>query len=124
MKRFLALALPGLFLACQPSNSDEEAASPAWSTDFFDDFDQFNPENWQDQRIWVNNEQQCYVPDGNYGTREVSDGTLKLRVVKVDSLAPCDNLDKFGKQHPPTQYLAGRICSKKSARIHQGKMDS
>ena len=121
MKRFLALALPGLFLACQPSNSSEEAASPTWSTDFFDDFDQFNPENWQDQRIWVNNEQQCYVPDGNHGTREVSDGTLKLRVVKVDSLAPCDNLDKFGKQHPPTQYLAGRICSKNRQEFIKGK---
>ena len=35
-----------------------------WKVDFFDDFDTFNEENWQDQRIWVNNEDHCYVPDG------------------------------------------------------------
>ena len=26
----------------------------------FDDFNSFESENWQDQRIWVNNEKQCY----------------------------------------------------------------
>ena len=82
-----------------------------WEVDFFDDFDSFNTENWQDQRIWVNNETHCYVPDNQYNTREVSDGTLKLRVVNVGEMLPCDNFDKHGKQHPETQYVAGRICS-------------
>ena len=50
-----------------------------WKVDFFDDFETFNYNNWQDQRIWVNNEKQCYVPDNQYNTREVSDGTLKIR---------------------------------------------
>ncbi len=26
-----------------------------WKTDFFDDFDTFDPDNWQDQILWVNN---------------------------------------------------------------------
>ncbi len=60
----------------------------------------------------MNNELQCYVPDGEYNTREVSDGTLKLRVVNVGEELPCDNMDKFGEQHPPTEYVAGRIASK------------
>src|SRR5210317_2158677 len=67
-----------------------------WATDFFDDFDTFNADNWQDQRIWVNNEKQCYVPDGKFGTREVSNGTLKLKVINVGQLQSCDNLDKHG----------------------------
>ena len=54
-----------------------------WNIDFFDDFDSFNPDNWQDQRIWVNNEKQCYVPDNQYGTREVSEGTLKIKVINI-----------------------------------------
>ena len=66
------------------SSEDEQAAETAqWTVDFFDDFESFNTDNWQDQRIWVNNENHCYVPDGEYGTREVSDGTLKLKVVKI-----------------------------------------
>ena len=36
--------------------------SELWKVDFIDDFESFNSDNWQDQRIWVNNEQQCYVP--------------------------------------------------------------
>ena len=52
-----------------------------WVVDFFDDFDSFNNDNWQDQRLWVNNEKQCYVPDNQYGTRVVSDGTLKIKVI-------------------------------------------
>ena len=56
-------------------------SSPIWQVDFFDDFESFNEENWQDQILWVNNEDQCYVRDNLYNTREVSGGTLKLRVV-------------------------------------------
>ena len=92
-----------------------------WKVDFIDDFDTFNLENWQDQRIWVNNESQCYVPDGEYNTREVSEGTLKIKVVNIEEKINCDNLDKFGKQHPETQYVAGRIASKNRKEFIKGK---
>ena len=92
-----------------------------WAVDFIDDFDTFNLENWQDQRIWVNNEKQCYVPNGDYNTREVSDGTLKIRVVNLGDEIECDNLDKFGKQHPQTPYVAGRIASKNRKEFIKGK---
>lgn len=83
-----------------------------WKTVFFDDFDRFNDEYWQDQILWVNNEDQCYVRDGAHNTREVSDGTLKLRVVDLAKKVACDNVDKHGKKHPDTQYVAGRLASK------------
>ena len=83
-----------------------------WEIDFLDNFDTFNSDNWQDQRIWVNNETHCYVPNNEFGTREVSNGTLKLKVVNIGEIQSCDNYDKFGKQHPETQYVAGRIASK------------
>ena len=51
-----------------------------WKVDFFDDFDTFDHNNWQDQRIWVNNEKQCYVPDNQYNTREVSDGLSLIHI--------------------------------------------
>jgi len=92
-----------------------------WEVDFIDDFDTFNLENWQDQRIWVNNEKQCYVPNGDYNTREVSEGTLKIRVVNLGDEIECDNLDKFGKQHPQTPYVAGRIASKNRKEFIKGK---
>lgn len=100
--------------------TDTNSASQ-WETDFYDDFKTFNVENWQDQRIWVNNENQCYVPDGKYGTREVSDGTLKLKVVNTGEPFECDNMDKHGNQHPKTQYAAGRICSKNRKEFVKGK---
>ena len=83
-----------------------------WKVDFFDDFDTFDHNNWQDQRIWVNNEKQCYVPDNQYNTREVSDGTLKIRLINIEDDIVCDNMDKHGNQHPVTPYVAGRIASK------------
>ena len=92
-----------------------------WKVDFIDDFYTFNLENWQDQRIWVNNESQCYVPDGEYNTREVSEGTLKIKVVNIEEKINCDNLDKFGKQHPETQYVASRIASKNRKEFIKGK---
>jgi hypothetical protein len=79
-----------------------EEQSGSWKTDFFDDFDSFNADNWQDQMIWVNNEFQCYVPDNQYGTREVGDGSIKLKVINIGDKVNCDNLDKQGKQHPDT----------------------
>jgi beta-glucanase (GH16 family) len=99
----------------------ETAAAPRWETDFFDDFERFDPGNWQDQLLWVNNEQQCYVRDGLHQTREVSDGTLKLRVVDLGKPVACDNLDKGGKVHPPTQYVAGRLASKNRREFVKGR---
>jgi hypothetical protein len=93
-------------------SNEDSAEDSEWAVDFFDDFDTFNPENWQDQRIWVNDEKQCYVPDNEYGTREVSDGTLKVKVINIGEKIECDNMDKHGNQHPDTEYVAGRIASK------------
>ena len=124
---FLLTLLALLALSCgntkKASNNEADEAKTAseWTVDFLDDFDNFNPDNWQDQRIWVNNENHCYVPDGEYGTREVSDGTLKIKVVNAGEVKPCDNFDKHGKQHPPTQYVAGRICSKNRKEFIKGR---
>lgn len=92
-----------------------------WVVDFCDDFDSFNNDNWQDQRLWVNNEKQCYVPDNQYGTREVSDGTLKIKVINIGKNIECDNMDKHGKQHPATSYVAGRIATKNRKEFIKGK---
>jgi beta-glucanase (GH16 family) len=108
-----------------PASAAEATASAdargSWEVDFRDDFDTFDPTNWQDQILWVNQEDQCYVRDGEGGTREVSDGTLKLRVVDLGEPRPCDNVDKDGQQHPPTQYIAGRIASKNRREFVQGR---
>lgn len=96
-------------------------SSDEWEVDFFDDFHSFDSNNWQDQRIWVNNETHCYVPDNEFNTREVSNGTLKLRVVNIEEKRPCDNHDKQGKIHPNTKYVAGRIASKNRQEFIKGK---
>lgn len=111
-----------LLWACsEPVIKEQPPVAPIWKTDFFDDFDTFNVDNWQDQMIWVNNEHQCYLPNNQFNTREISDGTLKLRVVDLGEKRACDNLDKFGKQHPDTQYVAGRIASKNRKEFVKGK---
>lgn len=97
------------------------ADTPGWHVDFFDDFDTFDHANWQDQMLWVNDEYQCYVPDNQHKTREVSEGTLKLRVVDLGTERPCSNLDKTGKRHPDTSYVAGRIASKNRKEFIKGK---
>ena len=89
----------------ESSRSKSTEKAEGWDVDFFDDFDRFEPQNWQDQILWVNDEDQCYVREGLHGTREVSDGTLKLRVVDLGEPIECDNLNKFGDQHPPTRYV-------------------
>jgi beta-glucanase (GH16 family) len=107
-----------------PALADDSSAAGAgecWQVDFRDDFDTFDPGNWQDQLLWVNDEAQCYVRDGLHGSREVSDGTLKLRVVNVGEELPCDNLDKEGNQHPATRYVAGRIASKNLKEFVKGR---
>ena len=95
--------------------------SNVWEVDFLDNFDTFNPENWQDQRIWVNNEKQSYVPDNEFGTREVSNGTLKLKVVNIGEKRSSENFDKHGNQQPDTEYVAGRIASKNRKEFIKGK---
>ncbi len=114
----LAISLGG----CAHSQGQQYSqVEDGWQVTFFDDFDTFNPDNWQDQILWVNNEDQCYLRDGKHGTREVSNGTLKLRVVDLGEKQPCDNVDKFGKVHPDTQYVAGRIASKNRKEFIKGK---
>lgn len=115
MKRLSSVFIVALFM-CGCSSG------PAvWQTDFLDDFDSFNAENWQDQMLWVNAEDQCYVPENRFGTRQVSDGTLKLRVVDLGEKHPCDNVDKSGQKHPDTRYVAGRIASKNRKEFIKGK---
>ena len=119
---FMIIAMS--IVSCKPKEKKEDSktvAAEIWEVDFLDDFDTFNPDNWQDQRIWVNNEKQSYVPDGEFGTREVSNGSLKIKVVKIDEKRSSDNLDKFGKQQPDTEYVAGRIASKNRKEFVKGK---
>ena len=121
----------GILLATQLATASDEplpvpqaAASPPaaeWRTVCLDDFDTFNEDNWQDQLLWVNNEDQCYLPGGAHGTREVSDGTLKLRVVDLGEPRPCDNLSKTGEKHPDTRYVSGRITTKNRKEFSQGR---
>jgi beta-glucanase (GH16 family) len=119
----LIIAMALLLPACSGVSGDgaEKPLAAGWQTDFFDDFDTFDTNNWQDQRIWVNNEYQCYVPDNEFGTREVSDGSIKLKVVNIGQERPCDNFDKHGKQHPDTRYVAGRIASKNRQEFIKGR---
>jgi beta-glucanase (GH16 family) len=105
-------------IACSDGQPDVAAE---WQVDFLDDFDEFDPENWQDQLLWVNNEDQCYVPHGQYNTREVSGGTLKLRVVSLDEERPCAILNKHGESHPDTRYVAGRVASKNRKEFVKGR---
>ena len=113
------LLLP-LLTACGGGDTEAPAAA-SWQVDFFDDFDSFNEDNWQDQILWVNSEDQCYLRDGELNTREVSDGTLKLRVINVGEPRPCDNLSKSGEQHPDTPYVAGRVASKNLQEFSRGR---
>ena len=128
MKKKIILAsivfiLGYVFINFNLNNSVDKVSdsNEGWIVDFIDDFESYNTDNWQDQRIWVNNEKQCYVPNGEHNTREVSQGTLKIRVVNLNEKVECDNLDKFGKQHPKTQYVAGRIASKNRKEFVKGK---
>ena len=82
-----------LLSACSPTLTNEDKSNKqdvasGWQIDFFDDFDSFNSDNWQDQILWVNNEDHCYVRDNQFNTREVSNGTLKLRVVDTGVKRP------------------------------------
>lgn len=52
---------------------------------------------------------------------EKYNGTLKIKVINIENKIVCDNLDKFGKQHPDTEYVAGRIASKNRKEFIKGK---
>lgn len=123
MKLVIFILVMALLLSACSNNSNEVNAPVAkgWKTVFFDDFDTFNTDNWRDQILWVNDEDQCYVKDGQYNTREVSDGTLKLRVVDLGEKQSCDNFDKVGKQHFDTQYVSARISSKNRQEFVKGR---
>lgn len=126
MKKLWFLAALAMLGACSDSSkesapADAQQRNADWTVDFFDDFDSFNPENWQDQILWVNDEDHCYVRDNELNTREASNGTLKLRVVDLGVERPCDNLNKMGEQHPDTQYIAGRIASKNRKEFIKGR---
>ena len=111
-------------LSCKAKEKDFTSnitTSEEWEIDFLDEFETFNIDNWQDQLLWVNNEKQCYVPDNLYGTREVSDGTIKLKVINIGDEIVCHNMDKHGKKHPNTKYVAGRITSKNRKEFIKGK---
>jgi beta-glucanase (GH16 family) len=112
-----------LLLSPQADADGNSAAGKTerWHVDFHDDFESFNADNWQDQMLWVNSEDQCYVPGNQHNTREVSEGTLKIRVVDVGEERPCENVDKTGKKHPDTRYVAGRIASKNRQEFVKGK---
>lgn len=122
------MVLAGLALLCscsinieQEQSSNPKDPSKSWIVDFVDNFDYFDKGNWQDQMLWVNSEHQCYVPDNQYNTRQVSEGTLKLRVVDLGEPIECDNMSKHGEKHPPTQYVAGRIASKNKKEFTKGR---
>ena len=121
----LVIAFLSVIISCTNSNKKKDQlaslATDVWEIDFLDNFDTFDADNWQDQRIWVNNEKQCYVPDNEFGTREVSDGSLKIKVINVGEKINCDNLDKHGVQQADTEYVAGRIASKNRKEFVKGK---
>jgi beta-glucanase (GH16 family) len=128
MKNILAIITLAAFVSgCsktaleEPVQQGQGTIVSGWQVDFLDEFDSFNPKNWQDQMIWVNNEDQCYVPDNQFNTREVSNGTLKIRVIDLGEKRPCDNLNKQGQPHHDTQYVAGRIASKNLKEFVKGK---
>lgn len=121
MNKLIVFALAVLFLSACTSTTNSDKSSVTWKVDFFDDFDTFNSDNWQDQVLWVNNEDQCYVRDNEFGTREVSNGTLKIKVVNIGKKRPCDNVDKHGKQHHDVEYVAGRIASKNRKEFVKGR---
>ena len=123
MKNHVYIAALSLFILTGAAAHDDpnDGGEPEWRVDFREDFDSFNEANWQDQLLWVKEEDQCYVRDGQHGTREVSDGTLKLRVVDLGREVSCDNLDKEGKRHPDTRYVAGRIASKNRQEFTGGR---
>ena len=121
MKSIVTIIASVIMVSAWANGVLRQEEAEGWKTIFFDDFDTFDTDNWRDQILWVNDEDQCYVPDGKHNTREVSGGTLKLRVIDLGEKQPCDNLDKAGKKHHDTQYVAGRISSKNRKEFSKGR---
>lgn len=121
MKYIAAIIASVILVSAWANDAPKQEGSDGWKTVFLDEFDTFDTDNWRDQILWVNDEDQCYVRDGKYNTREVSNGTLKLRVIDLGEKQPCDNLDKAGKKHHDTQYVAGRISSKNRKEFVKGR---
>ena len=121
MKFIVAIIASVIFVSMSFDVDSKQEDSGGWKTVFLDEFDTFDTDNWRDQILWVNDEDQCYVRYGKYNTREVSDGTLKLRVIDLGEKQPCDNLNKVGKKHHDTQYVAGRISSKNRKEFAKGR---
>ena len=68
----LTMLFPAL-AACDPdgdiSADLSETATPVvaeWRVEIHGDFDTLDHENWQAQLLWINDEDQCYVPDGKW----------------------------------------------------------
>ncbi|MGB5487252.1 MAG: glycoside hydrolase family 16 protein [Lysobacterales bacterium] len=120
--KFIAAIIASAILVSACSNGAlQQEEAEGWKIVFLDEFDTFDTDNWRDQILWVNGEDQCYVRDGKYNTREVSDGTLKLRVVDLGEKQACDNVDKSGTKHYDTQYVAARISSKNRKEFARGR---
>lgn len=122
MKNTILITILLIFITgCTAKKQAVDQSEGVWEIDFLDDFDTFNEQNWQDQMLWVNGEKQCYVPNNEHNTREVSEGSIKLRVVDLGEKRPCNNISKKGEMHPDTQYVAGRIASKNRKEFIKGK---
>jgi hypothetical protein len=111
-----------------PASTESVASnSQGLVTDFLDNFDGsgLNGSNWQDQILWVNGEYQCYDnyynEGGGHKTVEVSNGSLKLRVVDAGYNSGCNNWDKYGNKHGDTRYKGGRIASKNRKEFAGGR---
>ena len=115
------ISITFLTITCE-KKSVENSQKKGWIIDFIDEFNFFDEKNWQDQLLWVNEEDQCYLRDGELNTREVSNGTLKLRLISLDYEKQCSsNVSKFGEVHYPTRYVSGRIASKNLQEFTGGK---
>ena len=118
---YVFIFIPLLSISCS-TKINNNSLQKGWIIDFIDEFNYFNKDNWQDQLLWVNNEDQCYVRDGAYNTREISNGSLKLRLIGLDHETECsDNISKFGDIHPPTRYVSSRLASKNLKEFTGGK---
>ena len=62
-KLFIILFIVAIVATSYFEFNYDKSQEKIWIIDFYDDFDSFNSDNWQDQRIWVNNESQCYVSE-------------------------------------------------------------
>ena len=80
----ISLLALGISIFLCSKKSKENIKEKGWVIDFIGEFEFFNDKNWQDQLLWVNDEDQCYVRDGKYNTPEISYGSLKSRLVKLD----------------------------------------